>query len=331
MICKFEKSPVIISSAAVGGMEEYLGMLGSTLDYFDGSGKFNRETWEEAEGEMQRIALNLAMNKAHMKESDIKLLAAGDLMNQCSSSNYGLVDFDIPFFGLYGACSTAAQGIAFIASMVNAGYIDVGASVTSSHFCSAERQFRFPLEYGGQRTPTAQRTVTGAGAFVTAAKGTGVYVREAMFGKSMDGGVDDLSNMGGAMAIGAVNTLYDYFTETGSEPGDYSLILTGDLGWEGYKIVLEMCEKYKFDLSANYNDCGLMIYDRKEQDMHAGGSGCACSALILSCEVIPKMLEGKYKDVLFIGTGALMNPTAIQQGLCIPSIAHLVRLSNERA
>ena len=325
---EIKKHVFLGSSAAVGGKAEREGPLGAYFDEIDESERFGQKTWEQSEGEMQRRALSFAMRKAKLGDEDIGLLFAGDLMNQCTSSSYGLLPFDIPQVGLYGACSTAAESIA-LAAMACELTGKRTAAVTSSHFCSAERQFRFPLEYGGQRTPTAQRTVTGAGAFVLCGVKSPIRIRAVSFGRSVDSKISDICNMGAAMAPAAVDTLSRFFAETHTAPCDYSRIVTGDLGREGYELTKLMMAQKGYPIDTVYDDCGLVIYHNELQDMHAGGSGCGCSAVVLATRLIPEMIEGKIKDLLFVGTGALMSPTSVQQGLSIAGIAHLVHFSRE--
>lgn len=313
----------IYACASVGGKDEYDGPLGRALDYHDSNDRFSQESWEKAESEMQRIACNLAMAKAGNEKPE--LLLAGDLINQCTSSSYGLTTFELPFLGLFGACSTCAEGILLSSLICDSSGSRVGA-VTSSHFCSAERQFRYPLEYGSQRAPTAQHTATAAGVFFVH-RGEGIAeVKDICIGRINDGGITDANNMGAAMAPAAVDTLHRYFTATNTRPEDYDGIFTGDLGYEGHRIVCELMSELGYTMGEGYNDCGLLLYDRIRQDMHAGGSGCGCSAMVLSTHILPEMSSGKMKDILFVGTGALMNPASVQQGLAIGGIAHLVHL-----
>lgn len=326
MLITLKSTVSIYAHAAVGGKEEYVGPLGKNLDYHDSNDRFSQDSWEKAESEMQRIVCNLAMAKAGGEEP--QLLLAGDLMNQCTSSSYGLGGFELPFLGLYGACSTCAEGI-LLGSLLCDGSVDRAGLITSSHFCSAERQFRFPLEYGCQRPPTAQHTATAAGAFFIR-KGNGVaYVRRVCIGRISDGGVTDANNMGAAMAPAAVDTLHRFFQATKTMPADYDGIYTGDLGAEGHRIVCDLMRELGYDMGDHYYDCGLLIYDRKKQDMHAGGSGCGCSAMVLSTHILPKMESGELQSVLFIGTGALMSPSSVQQGLAISGIGHLIHLTKE--
>jgi stage V sporulation protein AD len=327
MYIKFENKPSVLSYYAVAGRKEKEGPIGHLIEEFSDDDRFFKDTWEKAESEMQRLAFSGALSKIGGKSSP-ECVFAGDLMNQCTSSNYGLMGFEIPFVGLYGACSTCAESISLASLAVSAGYAKEAGAVTSSHFCSAERQFRFPLEYGGQRTPTSQRTVTASGAFVISHKPCAAQVSEVMFGTVRDGGIKDINNMGAAMAPAAIDTLCTYFEKSSTKPSDFDLIVTGDLGYEGYSIVKDLMAKRGIKLGDNYNDCGLIVYDRENQDMHAGGSGCGCSALVLATKILPEIEAGKLREVLFIGTGALMSPSSLQQGLSIPAVAHLVRFSH---
>ncbi len=325
-ILKF-KGAAISSAASVVGKWEYEGPLGECFDLHDSTDKFGMNTWERAESEMQRLAFNTALAKLSASEQTVDALFAGDLLNQCVGSSYGLLDFDIPYFGLYGACSTAAEGLMLASMAVSAGYFTRAAAVTSSHYCSAERQYRSPVEYGAQRSPTAQWTVTGAGAFIISGDGR-VKVTEALPGIVVEKGICDASNMGAAMAPAAADTLLRYFKSSGRRPSDFDLIATGDLGNEGGDILCELLLSEGLDIREQYNDCGKMIYNVKEQDKHAGGSGCGCSAVVLASYILPKLERGEMRDVLLLGTGAMMSPSSIQQGLSIPAVAHLIRLSS---
>ena len=329
-VLKFNAS--IICAASVVGHKEHEGPLGHLFDIYDKSDRFNKKTWEKAEGEMQKIALSTALQKSNLKEDDLGALLAGDLLNQCTSSAYGLLDFDIPYFGLYGACSTAAEGLMLASLLISGNFFERCAAVTSSHFCSAEQQFRTPLEYGGQRSPTAQWTVTGSGAFLltnNAQESCGVKITEAMPGIVIDMGVNDAANMGAAMAPAALNTLKRYFTQTNTNPQDYDAIFTGDLGVEGSKILREFMKLDGYDLNGYHEDCGNIIFDLEKQDVHSGGSGCGCSAVVLAAYILPKLISGEYKNALFIGTGAMMSPSSLKQGQSIPAIAHLIKLEHE--
>lgn len=328
-ILKFNGA-AITAAASVVGKEEYEGPLGEHFDLHDSTDKFGMKTWELAESEMQRLAFNTALAKLSLSEQSVGALFAGDLLNQCVSSSYGLLDFDIPYFGLYGACSTAVEGIMLASATVSAGYFATAAAVTSSHYCSAERQYRTPIEYGAQRSPTAQWTVTGAGAFMICREGK-IRVLEGLPGIVVEKGICDASNMGAAMAPAAADTLMRYFGESGLSPSDFDMIATGDLGHEGGQILCELLLSQGLDIREQYRDCGVMIYDRERQDKHAGGSGCGCSAVVLASYLCPMLESGKLKNILVMGTGAMMSPSSIQQGQAIPAIAHLVRLCSEQA
>jgi stage V sporulation protein AD len=279
---------------------------------------------------MQKMTLNKALEKAALPLSAVEFIFAGDLLNQCIGSAFSLRDMGIPFFGLYGACSTMAESLALAAMTIDGGFADCTAAVTSSHFCSAERQFRFPLEYGGQRTPTAQWTVTGAGAVILTGDGPGPYIKHVTCGKIVDQGVKDANNMGAAMAPAAYGTLSAHFNDLALKPADYDLIVTGDLGMLGAEILIDFFRNDGIDLSHNYNDCGLMIYSREEQDVHAGGSGCGCSASVLAGHLLDGMRRGRWKKILFAATGALLSPTSTQQGESIPCICSAVSISTTK-
>ncbi len=326
-ILKFDGA-AIVGAASVVGKNEHEGPLGACFDLHDMTDRFGQNTWEKSESEMQRLALNVALAKLGASERDIDALFAGDLLNQCVSSAYGLLDFDIPYFGLYGACSTAVEGLMLSAMMCSAGYFGTCAAVTSSHYCSAERQYRTPLEYGAQRSPTAQWTVTGSGAFIVRREGR-IRVAEALPGIVREKGINDASNMGAAMAPAAADTILRYFRYGDCTPEDFDLIVTGDLGQEGGEILCELLMAERLDIRRQYRDCGTMIYDRERQDMHAGGSGCGCSAVVLASHLCPRLMRGELRNILVIGTGAMMSPASIQQGEAIPAVAHLIRLCHQ--
>ncbi|MBQ9743382.1 MAG: stage V sporulation protein AD [Ruminococcus sp.] len=324
----FDSHPKILSFAAVAGPKESEGPLGECFDKIFYDPKVLMNSWEQAESEFQKEALSLAIKKAEAKGEDLDFIFAGDLLNQCISSSYGLKDFSIPYLGQYGACSTMAQSLIMGAITLESGVGRLCGCVTSSHFCSAERQYRFPLEYGGQRTPTAQWTVTGAGSCLLGyAKHPAPCITRACVGRILDAGVKDSANMGAAMAPAAAQTLCDFLSDSGQSVLDYDRIFTGDLGLVGSDILYTLCKEQGHDLRQNHSDCGLLIYDRQKQDVHAGGSGCGCAASVLCGHILPSMAAGKLKKILFIATGALMSSTSSQQGLSIPCIAHLVEIS----
>ncbi len=326
---RLENPPSALAYAAVGGKKEGEGPLARDFDILCDDASFGEQTWEKAESRLQKEAVKKALEKARLSGGDIDLIFAGDLLNQCVGSTYGLRELEIPFLGLYGACSTMAESLAVASLFVDNGLAERAAAVTSSHFCSAERQFRFPLEYGGQRPPTAQWTATAAGAVIVGPARRPPFVREVTIGKITDLGITDANNMGAAMAPAAASTIETFFRDTGTVPREYDRILTGDLGRVGTALLLDLLKRQGIDLSQNHDDCGLMLYD-EEQDVHAGGSGCGCSASVLCGHVLPRIASGVYKDVLFVATGALMSPTSVQQGESIPGIAHLVHLSHKR-
>ena len=324
--------PTVAGFASVVGKKEAEGPLGDKFDRTHTDTTLGESSWEKAESQMQNEAVSLALQKAGMEKTDINCIFAGDLLNQCISSTFGLRGLDIPFLGQYGACSTMAQTLAIASIFTECGAANHAVAVTSSHFCSAERQFRYPLEYGGQRTPTAQWTATAAGAIVVGTgnqkteNGKTIGIQAISFGRITDYSIKDANNMGAAMAPAAAQTLTDYLKDTGASPKDYDLILTGDLGKIGSDLMEELLQKEGIDISGVHNDCGLMLYDRQKQDVHAGGSGCGCSGAVLCSIVMQQLTDGTLQNVLFIGTGALMSPTSSQQGETIPGVAHLVYL-----
>lgn len=322
----FEEMPSIIGYASVAGKKESEGPLGSGFDklIFDSYDGF--DTYEQAESQFQTEAVSLALEKSGVSAQDVDYIFAGDLLNQCVGSSFGLKSFNIPYLGQYGACSTMAQGLIMAAVFVEGGAANTAMCVTSSHFCSAERQYRFPLEYGGVRTPTAQWTVTGAGSCVLKNDKKGPCVARATVGRIVDLGVKDANNMGAAMAPAAAQTIKDYFTDTNTSPKDYDLILTGDLGEVGSASLYDLLLMENVDIRNNHKDCGLMIFDRKKQDVHAGGSGCGCAGSVFCSKILNSINDGRLKNILFMATGALMSPTTSGQGSSIPSIAHLVNI-----
>ena len=325
----FERRPAILGHAAVCGKKEAAGPLARDFDQTFLDSYLNQESWEKAESMLQTEAANLAIRKAGLQKQDINMVFAGDLLNQCISSTFGLRGMDIPFLGQYGACSTMAQTLIMASIMVECGAANYACAVTSSHFCTAERQYRMPLPYGSQRSPTAQWTATAAGCCILGAQAEGPYITHVTRGRIVDLGVTDMTNMGAAMAPAAFDTLQAVFRDTGTVPGDYDLILTGDLGDVGSRIVLELFAREGVALE-NYTDCGLLLYDRKRQDMHAGGSGCGCSAAVLCGYLLPEMRRGRWRRVLFAPTGALLSPTSSFQGESIPGICHAVVLDRTK-
>lgn len=321
-----QNKPYVMSYAAVGGKKEKNGPLGNCFDFTSEDSLFGEDSYEKAEARMQQIAVQLALEKANYDYSDIDCIFAGDLLNQCIGSSFKLRTTDMPFVGVYGACSTMALTLLLASVFINSGVAKKTVSVTSSHFCSAERQYRFPLEYGSQRTPTAQWTVTGSGAVVLTNEPQKAYVNAVTIGAVKDMGVSDQNNMGAAMAPAAADTIKRFLTDTNTTPEDYDVIFTGDLGLVGSNLLYELLSKEGIDIKGKHKDCGMMIFDIEDQDVHAGASGCGCSASVLTGHILKKLEKGEYNNILFCATGALLSPTSVMQGETIPSIAHLINL-----
>lgn len=314
----------IAAFASVAGSEEAKGPLGGRFDFHDEENRFGAKTWEQAEAAAIRMALTFALKKWG-RGTLPELLFAGDLQNQCMASAEGLLSFDIPYFGLYGACSTMTEGLLLGAIALASGGVKSVAAASSSHNAAAERQFRLPLEYGGQRAPTAQWTATAAGAYILEKGGNGVRITHGMAGRMVDGGISDAANMGAAMAPAAADSILAFLAETGTRAADYDAIVTGDLGEEGSILLSVLCEKEGVRLTG-HRDCGCLLYDKERQDVHAGASGCGCSAAVLAAHFLPKLLSGEMKRVLFLSTGALMNPQSIAQGGYIYGVAPVILL-----
>ena len=319
--------PSVVSFANIGGKFEGNGPLADSFDELNEDSFFGQKTWEQGESVMQKRVLENALKKAGLESAQLDYILAGDLLNQCIGSSFALRDFGIPFYGLYGACSTMGESLSLAALLIDGGFAERCAALTSSHFCTAERQYRMPVPYGSQRPPAAQWTATAAGCTILAAEGPGPYVTHVTCGTIEDLGICDANNMGAAMAPAAYKTLTALFRETHTTPRDYDLILTGDLGELGHAIVLDFFRRDGLDLTGNYFDCGMLLYDRKNQDMHAGASGCGCSAAVLNGYVLSGMRAGRWKRVVFAPTGALLSPTSSFQGESIPGICHAVCLS----
>ncbi len=327
---RLTRPPAVLSFAAVGGHMEGGGPLGSRFDEISEDHFWRQKTWEQGESVMQRHALGKALEKATLHEADLDLVFAGDLLNQCIGSSFALRGTGVPFYGLYGACSTMGEALSLAAAAIDGGCARRAAALTSSHFCTAERQYRMPVPYGSQRTPTAQWTATAAGCCILAAEGEGPYVTHLTAGRIVDLGIDDPNNMGAAMAPAAYDTLSAVFRDTQTAPGDFDLIATGDLGRLGHDLVVELFARDGVDMTRNYDDCGLLLFDREGQDMHCGGSGCGCSASVLCCHLLRGMREGTWNRILFAPTGALLSPTSSLQGESIPGVCHAVILSNTK-
>lgn len=322
----FDTPPIIIGHAGVVGKKEGEGPLAEDFDAIFEDTTMGQQSFELAESAMLHDAIIRALSSAGCSPSQVDFVLSGDLLDQCMGSAFALKDLEIPSIGLYGACSTMALSLCVGSMLIDSGAQCIVAG-TSSHFCSSERQFRFPLEYGGQRPPTAQWTVTGAGSAVLKKEGEGIKINAIQIGTITDLGITDANNMGAAMAPAAARTIADFMKDTGSKAQDFDLILTGDLGYTGSELLYQLLEKdYKIKLEGYHRDCGMMIYNLKEQDVNSGGSGCGCSASVLCSHIMKNMEKGKLKKVLFVATGALMSPTSSKQGNTIPGIAHAVLL-----
>lgn len=322
----FENKPRIISYGSVVGKKEHEGPLSNEFDAYTTDSFFGEKSFEKAESKLQKTAVQTALDKVGLTPDDIDNIFAGDLLNQCIGSSFGLRSFGIPFIGLYGACSTMALSAGLAAVFIDSGAAKKTISVTSSHFCSAERQYRFPLNYGSQRTPTAQWTVTGSGALILGKDGGDIYISSVTFGEIEDLNIKDANNMGAAMAPAAAGTLLNFFKDTETKPEDYDIIFTGDLGYVGTNLLYELLEREGIDIRCRHSDCGTLIFDREKQDVHAGGSGCGCSASVLCSYIMHRLEKGDFGNILFMSTGALMSPTSSFQGESIPGIAHLLNI-----
>ena len=328
---QLEDQPFLLAHAAAVGKKEGDGPLGAQFDFVTEDDRMGQKSWELAEGELQKTAIETALKKGGLQKSDLDLILAGDLLNQCIGSFLASMQSDVPYLGQYGACSTMAQGLALGACLVESGAARRLVASSSSHFCSAARQDLFPLAYAGQRTPTAQWTATAAGAAVLGRQGSGhIRITHALFGKMVEMGVKDANNMGAAMAPAAYDTLSTLLTDLGAQPNDFDCIVTGDLGHVGADLLLTLLREDKIDLSPVYSDCGSLLFG-DEQDAHAGGSGCGCSAAVLCGPLLRDMQAGKIKRLVFAGTGAMMSPTSVQQGQPIAGICHAVVIERSGA
>ncbi len=323
----FENPPYILAYASIVGQKEGEGPLGSCFDIIEKDPMVGSPNWEEAESALQKRAALTALEKAGLKPEDMRYLFSGDLLGQIIASSFGMLDLKIPMFGLYGACSTAGESLSLASMTVAAGYADYALAVTSSHFASAEKQFRFPLEYASQRPLSTTWTVTGSGAFIVGKQGN-VKITGITTGKMVDYGIKDSMNMGAAMAPAAADTIYAHFTDFGRTPDDYDLIVTGDLGLVGRKLLLDLLKQKGFDLTEKHFDCGIAIFDDATQDTHSGGSGCGCSAVTLAGYLLPKLESGEFKRIFFMPTGALLSTVSFNEGQSIPGICHGVILEH---
>ena len=331
-IIRLERKPYFLSYAAVGGYEERRGPLGERFDLCDDSDLFGMKSWEAAESEMGRLALNLALKKSALSEESLDVVLAGDLENQCVASSGGLYSFGIPYIGLYSACSTCTEALMLLSCLLSYTDLSYGGTVTTSHNSAAERQFRTPIEYGAQRSPSAQWTATAAGAFIMSKerfKGSHVFVDNVMIGKIVDGLVKDGANMGAAMARAAFDSIYTYFSLCGRPVSDFDYIVTGDLGKVGSDILCELLAKDVTGAERIHVDCGKLLYSFDKKNVNAGASGCGCSASVLATYFMPKLESGELNNILFLSTGALMNPQSVQQGNNILGIAPVINLQRD--
>ena len=325
---RLERPVYILNSASVVGTKEGQGPLGLLFDKVGRDDMFGCKTWEEAESALQKEAVGLALEKAGLRPEDISYIFAGDLLGQSMATSFGISSYQIPLLGVYGACSTCGESLALGAMSIAGGFADKVACVTSSHFASAEKEFRFPLDYGSQRPLSATWTVTGSGAFVLTDEPEGggrkarARISAMTVGKVVDYGLKDSMNMGACMAPAAASTLEQHFTDFAGQPEEYDKIITGDLGKVGQRVLIDLLRKKGIDISDQHMDCGLEIYDAASQDTHAGGSGCGCSAVTLSAYILKQLEEGNWKKVLFMPTGALLSKTSFNEGMSVPGIAH---------
>ena len=326
-----QSKPSIIGYGVAVGKKEGEGPLANWFDKIYTDEFCGEKSFEKAETHLQKVAIQTAIKKAKISKNDVNLCFAGDLLNQCIGSSFGMRDLKLNFAGLYGACSTMALSLALSATLVDSGAVKNVVAATSSHFCSAERQYRMPLEYGGQRSPAAQWTVTGAGAAIVSENRKNTpHIEKVIFGTIRDLEITDTNNMGAAMAPAASLTIGHFLRDTHSIPSDFDMILTGDLGSTGSELLIKLLKaEYGLDISPVHKDCGTMIYDLEKQDVHSGGSGCGCSASVLCSYILDKIKLGELKKVLFVGTGALLSPTSSLQKESIPGIAHAVLITNE--
>ena len=325
----FAHAPYLVTSASVAGQKEGEGPLGELFDFVGDDNLFGEDSWETAESRMQSRACAIALGKAGIGPERIRYLFGGDLLRQGIATSIGVETLQIPVFGLFGACSTSGEALALASMSVAAGYGDYMLAVTSSHFGSAEKEFRFPLGYANQRPLSATWTVTGSGAFIVGTKKSRVKITGVTIGKIVDYGLKDSQNMGACMAPAACDTIIQHFEDFGSKAEDYDRIITGDLGYVGQSILFDLMRKQGKDIMANHNDCGMMIFDQQLQDTHSGGSGCGCAAVTLSAHILPKLIRGEWKKILFVPTGALMSTVSYNEGESVPGIAHAIMLEHE--
>lgn len=326
---KLKNKPTIISTSSIVGPKEADGPL---KDYFDikiDDDLYGEKSWEFAESKMVQTVVQHAVSKANKSISDVNYMIAGDLLNQLLSTSFAAREVSIPFLGVYGACSTMSQSLSIGAMIVDGGFADLVVAATSSHYCTAERQFRFPLELGNQKPMTAQWTVTGSGCSLISNNGEGPKIKYLTIGKVIDEGITDANNMGAAMAPAAIDTIFSYFDDTKDDPNSFDMIATGDLGKVGMQITIDLLKEKGLDISKVYTDCGVEIFDLESQDVHCGGSGCGCSASVFNGYIYKMLKSKKFNKVMLVSTGALLSPTSTLQKESIPSVAHAVVIVNE--
>lgn len=321
---QFDTAPYIQEAFCITGKKEGEGPLGKYFDIVEEDAMFGKESWEEAESELQRIAAEGVLKKSKLTKQDIRYILAGDLLEQMTATSFGIMDLEIPLFGLYGACSTMGEALSLASILIAGGFAENVIAMASSHYAGAEKQFRFPLEYGNQRPLAATWTVTGCGAVILGKKRSKARVTGITTGKVVDFGMKDSMNMGACMAPAACDTIYQNFMDFNRMPEDYDKIITGDLGYIGHDILLDLMKERGFDISKQHMDCGIEIFDRETQDTHSGGSGCGCSAVTLSAYLLREIEKGAWKRILFIPTGALLSKVSFNEGRTVPGIAHAV-------
>ncbi|HCC07375.1 MAG TPA: stage V sporulation protein AD [Clostridiales bacterium] len=325
---RFDNPPVILASSSIVGPREGEGPLATYFDTIIEDELYGESTWEKAESKLIEKALEKVIEKANKTIDDVKYIISGDLLNQLTASTFGIRNFKVPFIGVYGACSTMAESLSVAAIIVEGGFADYVIASTSSHFCCAEKQFRSPLELGGQRPLTSTWTVTGSGAIFLAESGEGPKITYITTGKIVDFNIKDAMNMGAVMAPAAADTIINHFIDTERDENYYDLIVTGDLGKVGKELLLDILKQYNYDITSKYMDCGIEIFEADKQDTHSGGSGCGCGAVTLAGYILSEMGKGKWKKVLFVATGAMLSQVSLQQGESIPGIAHAVAIEN---
>ena len=329
---RFRNPPVILAGSSIAGKKEGEGPLGKLFDYIEQDPLFGKKTWEEGESELMRLAALKVLEKAGLQNTDIRYLIGGDLLGQLIATSFGIAELKIPMLGIYGACSTMGEAMTIGSIMVDGGFADRVLAITSSHFAGAEKQFRFPLDYGNQRPYSASWTITGSGAVILAdsecakvpAGQTKLVVSGVTIGKIVDFGLKDSMNMGACMAPAAYETIRQNFEDFGVEPSYYDKIITGDLGYVGKNILIDLLKERNYDITAIHMDCGIEIFDQNSQDTHAGGSGCGCSAITFTGYIMKQLMEGTWKRILFIPTGALLSQVSYNEGKSVPGIAHAV-------